>query len=84
MCQFSQSDHLVNEAVCVLDRMDPATEYPKMIGYHLVRDLMVDCEGTLPRCINIYNSVSDDQQRARICEKSLDIHFILKVAEMAQ
>ena len=58
MCQFSQSEHLVKEAVCVLDRMDPATGYPKIIGYHLARDLLSDCNGTLPRCKNIYNSVS--------------------------
>ena len=74
----------MKEAVRVLDEMNPATGYPKMLGYNLARDLLTDRNATLPRCRNIYRSISDEQQRARICEKSLDMHFVLKVAELVE
>ena len=82
--QFSQSTVPVDEAVRVFAGMNPATGFPKMLGYSLARDLLEDCDEALPRCRNIQRSIKDEQQRAAIHATSLDMEFVLNVAELAE
>ena len=52
--QFEKRREPVREAVAVLERMDKGTQYPDMIGYKHVKDLLMDSDGTaLERCVNI-------------------------------